>query len=689
MEKRSNNNPPNQLIHENSPYLLQHAYNPVDWRPWNEDTLEQAARENKMLIVSIGYSACHWCHVMERESFEDPAVAELMNAYFIPVKVDREERPDIDDIYMTACHLTRNGGCGWPLNAFSLPDGRPVWAGTYFPREQWIQILRQFVRYQKDEPERLEQAALNLMEGIRQFDHLEAPQNPEIVSTQTIHFQQQALLRRMDPVRGGKTGQPKFPMPVIHEFLLLHYLCYQSGDSLSMLETSLMHMAFGGIYDQIGGGFARYSTDSEWFVPHFEKMLYDNAQLVSLYAKAYRLTRKVLYADTVEQTLAFVLRELRAPGGAFFSALDADSEGEEGKYYLWTFTELRDILGREPGFSHITEFFNLTEKGNWEKGYNIPFRQWDLSEFATSRSLDPDKFRRSLEHARNLLLEKRMERSAPGLDDKILSSWNGLMLRAFAEAYKASGNSTYSQAAMDTGHFIRDKLMHPDARLDRSFKDGTNRINAFLDDYAHVIDGFIGLYEISFDESWLTLAKSLCHYCLTHFYAPGEKVLYYTSDLDRALVTRKTEWTDNVLPGSVSSMAKNLFILGRLFENEKFLNVSKDLLLHIGPSLEKAADPSFYTNWLSLAIWWNNPPIEIVLVGPEAHVYGDTLHRYFLGDILLTGAVENSMIPLLHDKLPAKESLIYVCQNKVCQLPVSTVEEALEQIKTLRKNDSG
>ena len=681
MKEKSFHPNTNRLIHETSPYLLQHAHNPVDWHAWNEETLEKARQENKMLIVSIGYSACHWCHVMERESFEDGMVADLMNRHFLPVKVDREERPDIDDVYMSACHITNNGGCGWPLNAFALPDGSPVWAGTYFPREKWMQVLRQFIHYQEKEPEKLREAAANLVKGIQQIDRITASNNDSLLSDEAIQAQSGLLLNRMDPHKGGRKGHPKFPMPTIHEFLLRHHFQTKSPSSLRLLEISLQQMAMGGIYDQLGGGFARYSTDADWFVPHFEKMLYDNAQLISLYAKAYRLTKNPLYLETVGQSVEFVLRELSTPESGFYSALDADSEGEEGKYYVWTHSEMEECLTDPDEFHLVTDFYSVTKEGNWEKGQNILYRNLTVEEYARLRNYDPVWTASKLASAKTRLLDKRAGRKAPGLDDKVLASWNGLMIRALAEAYKAAGKEEWRQMALRSGHFALEKFIEKDFRVNRSYKEGQSRINGFLDDYAHLTDAFLALYEISFDEEWLHRARSLTEYCLIHFYNSDDNTIYYTSDLDREIVTRKTEWTDNVIPGSVSSMAHNLFRLGHLFEEESFLNIASKLLLKISPSLEKTGDPSFYTHWFSLAVLHNHPPYEIVITGPDAHALRDELLHHPLGDAWVLGTDDISRLPLVQDKSPADENKIFVCRNKVCDRPVKTVTEAIALLK--------
>lgn len=508
----------NHLIHENSPYLLQHAHNPVDWHPWNEAALEKAKKENKMLIISVGYAACHWCHVMEHESYEDSAVAAIMNKHFINIKVDREERPDIDDIYMSACHLTNNRSCGWPLNAFALPDGRPVWAGTYFPKEQWIRILNQFIDYKENNADKLEDAAENIMQGIRQMDQLVANEENEALDQKMLENIKERFIRSIDMKSGGRSGQPKFPLPNNYQFLLQYYDLFKDQNALEAVDITLLNMANGGINDQLGGGFARYSTDADWFAPHFEKMLYDNAQLVSLYAEAYQLSGNKLYGQTVEKTLEFIQRELTSETGGFYSSLDADSEGEEGKFYVWTAEEIKVIITDSKKREIFNAYYNVHASGNWEHGNNILYVDQDSETIAKKFKITTEELGQILEDCAEKMMDARAKRIRPGLDDKILTSWNGLMIKGFVDAYKALGDKSYLTAAENSIRFIIDNMMAQDGRLSRSYKDGQVKINAFLDDYATIISAFMALYEVSFDESYLERARVLMDYAIAHFY---------------------------------------------------------------------------------------------------------------------------------------------------------------------------
>jgi uncharacterized protein YyaL (SSP411 family) len=669
----------NALIHENSPYLLQHAKNPVNWYPWGEEALEKAKRENKMLIVSIGYAACHWCHVMENESFEDTAVARIMNEHFIAIKVDREERPDIDDIYMSACQLTGGRNCGWPLNAFALPDGRPVWAGTYFPKQQWISLLNQFVQYQQKDRDRLESAAESLVRGLGEMDRLIEPEEKQVFDVLSLREITEAFLSRIDWQKGGRTGQPKFPLPNNYTFLLAYHHREKDGKSLEAVELTLQNMAFGGIYDQLGGGFARYSVDSDWFVPHFEKMLYDNAQLVSLYSQAFALTGDPLYKTTVDETLSFIKRELRSPEGAFYSSLDADSEGEEGKFYTWTHRELQAGIPDQETRTLFMAFYGIREKGNWEEGKNILHRTGTLEDFAIQQGKDIQTVENILQECRCRLMQIRSERIRPGLDDKVLTSWNAWMLKGLADAFRATGNPEYLDMALVNGVFIREKMMDADGRLWRSYKEGQRKINGFLEDYAATILAFLSLYELTFDPKWLDRSRRLADYALAHFYESSTATFYFTSDLDPALVARKTDWNDNVIPGSVSQMAHNLYQLGIIYSDDQYTGISRKLFNRISPTLVKVRQASYYSNWLALAMHFLYPPKEVVILGAEAEQYARQLQRNYLPDaFFIVSKVSDSDLPLTQGRFVPERTMIYVCQDRVCRLPVDSPQKAME-----------
>lgn len=667
----------NHLVNESSPYLLQHAHNPVDWYPWGDAALDKAIEEDKMIIVSIGYSACHWCHVMEHESFEDTAVANLMNKHFVSIKIDREERPDIDDVYMSACHLASGGNCGWPLNAIALPDGRPFFAGTYYPKEQWMKILKEIIAIREKSPQRLEKVAESITNGVKTRELVEL--NPVEVT-----FEQEAMddifdyfVAAIDKNQGGRQQDIKFPMPNNWEFLLQYYDRYKKPEALNAATTTLDRMAHGGIYDQIGGGFARYSTDPAWHVPHFEKMLYDNGQLVSLYSKAYQLTKNPLYKDVVEETLGFIKRELTSPEGGFYSSLDADSEGEEGKFYVWTLDELKAALPDEEMATIVAAYYDVRPEGNWE-GKNVLRRLKSDKELANKLGMDLVALEKTIEKAKKILLEKREERIRPGLDDKILTSWNALMLKGYVDAYNAFGKSEYLQAAMDNAQFLEKNAWQSGSRLHRNYKDGKSVINAFLDDYATLIEAYIALYQATFNPEWLTKATLLTDYAIAHFYNEKSGMFYYTSDIDKELIVRKMEISDNVISSSNSIMAKNLYVLGSLFYKKEYLKMSRTMVNNLYGTLSTTEQPYFYANWCGLLDWMIEPPYEVAIVGKAYKTKRATFNQFYKPNAIFLGGKDDTTLPLLEGKLIEGETRIYVCKNRSCKFPVTDVDKALE-----------
>ena len=668
---------PNQLIDESSPYLLQHAYNPVNWHPWKPEVLDKAVQENKLLIISVGYSSCHWCHVMEHESFEDSTVAAVMNEHFLPIKVDREERPDIDNVYMTACQLASGRNCGWPLNAFALPDGRPVWAGTYFPKDQWLEILQYFVDLRTKDPAKLEQFATQITEGIKSVETLPVGELTEGPRTQDLQEITGKVLQRMDRVKGGSKGAPKFPMPNTQQFLLKEYHRSQNPDILASVNTTLTAMARGGIYDHLGGGFARYSTDAEWKVPHFEKMLYDNGQLVSLYAQAYQQTGNPLYRKVVEETLDFISREMTSPEGGFYSSFDADSEGEEGKFYIWEESEIDALLQDEHQALLFKNYYNVSENGNWEES-NILYNTQSLEEVAGSMGLELQQAQDRITEARTRLFTARSERILPGLDDKVLTSWNALMLMGYIDAYRALQEPAYLDAALKNANFISELMLHDDFRLNRNYKDGKSVINAFLDDYALTAQAFIALYAVTFDETWLRKAEGLVEYTLRHFSAVDSVFFNFTSALDPPLIVSKQEITDNVIPASNSVMARNLHLLGLYLYNNSYLERSREMLRLVSTDIISGDYPGYYSNWCQLMSDVLNPPYEIAIIGPDYEEKRREIMSHFLPNAIFLGGSTEGTLALLKDKLQEGETYIYVCQNKVCKLPVQEVDRALD-----------
>jgi uncharacterized protein len=665
----------NHLIHETSPYLLQHAHNPVDWFPWGTEALDKAKKENKLIIVSIGYAACHWCHEMEHESFEDDKVAELMNDNYVAIKVDREERPDIDQVYMNAVQLITGMG-GWPLNCISLPDGRPLYGGTYFPKAQWIDMLTKVSDFVKQNPDKAEQQAKSLTQGMHSVDTIYMNTGKAEFTIDDLNSIFATWKNSIDYINGGHNGAPKFPMPVEYSFLLHYHYLTRNTAALNAVIITLNKMADGGIYDQIGGGFARYSTDEYWKVPHFEKMLYDNAQLISLYSTAYQVTKNPVYRAVVEETLDFIHREMTSKEGGFYSSLDADSEGVEGKFYIWTYSELQNALSDKADL--IIDYYNVSEAGNLENGYNILFKRMSDKDAADKYKITEHEFKKLVSEAKEKLLFERDKRIRPGLDDKILTSWNALMLKAYIDAYRVFNNEEYLDFALKNAEFINSKIRSADNRLNRNYKNNNSSINAFLDDYAFTIDAFISLYQVTMEEKWLKHAEQLLDYTLSHFYNNTTGMFYYTSDIDPALIARNTEMIDNVIPSSNSAMAKNLYILGQYFYKDDYIDKSKKMLNNVKQNVFKYG--AYYANWDFLMAWFAGKPSEIAIVGKDFELKRKEFDEQYLPDVFFSGGQSEGTLPLLKNKMVEGQTTIYLCQNKMCNSPVTEVQETLKHI---------
>jgi hypothetical protein len=666
----------NHLIHESSPYLLQHAHNPVNWYPWGEEALQKAKKENKLIIVSVGYAACHWCHVMEHESFESEEVAQFMNDHFVAIKVDREERPDIDQIYMNAVQLLSGSG-GWPLNCITLPDGRPIYGGTYFRKEQWLDMLTQVNNFVKQNPEKAEEQAKSLTDGVRTSEIIQLNKEKADFTINDLNQVFYLWKRNIDYTHGGSHGAPKFPLPVGYQFLLNYHYLTQNEDALKAVLSTLDNLAAGGIYDQLGGGFARYSTDAYWKVPHFEKMLYDNAQLVSLYSAAYQVTKDPKYKIIVDETLGFIHRELTSKEGGFYSSLDADSEGVEGKFYVWTKNELQKVLGENAEL--IIDYYNVSDNGNWENGINILFKTSPDKIIADKYKITEGELLVRITEAKKILLKERSKRIRPALDDKILTSWNALMLKAYVDAYRVFDDKNYLEAALNNAAFISSEMKSSDNRLDRNYKNGKASINAFLDDYAFTISAFISLYQATFDKKWLTEANQLLKYSLDHFYDKQSGMFYYTSDQDLELIARKMDVMDNVTPSGNSEMAKNLFILGTYFYNNDYIQKSKQMLSNVKQNALKSG--TYFANWDILMTWFVSQPYEVAIVGKDFESKRKQLDLNYLPNVFLLGGNNEGNLALLESKLIQGQTTIYVCQNKTCKTPVVEVKEAFMQLQ--------
>jgi uncharacterized protein YyaL (SSP411 family) len=665
----------NKLQNENSPYLKQHAHNPVYWFPWGKEALTKAKEENKLIIISIGYSACHWCHVMERESFENEAIAQTMNKFYVSIKIDREERPDIDQIYMIAVQLMTNAG-GWPLNVICLPDGRPIYGGTYFKPQDWQNVLLQIAQMWEETPETAIDYAERLTAGINKAEKLPIAPIPEEYTLQDIKSILLPWKEQFDLRDGGYRRAPKFPLPNNWLFFLRYAVLANDEETLNHVHFTLEKIANGGIYDHIGGGFARYSVDGKWHVPHFEKMLYDNGQLISLYSEAYQQKPNPLYKNVVFETIAWAKREMLAENGGFYSALDADSEGVEGKFYTFEYNEF-DILGEDADLA--IAYYNITPNGNWsEEQINIPFvdtANYNLIEEAGFTTEEWDNY---LQEIKSKLLVYRSSRVRPGLDHKQLTTWNSLLLKGLVDAYKVFGDQEHLDLALNIAQFIQNYCTQNNNELLHQPEDSNRKIEGFLDDYAFTIEAYISLYEATFDESWVYKAKDLANKAIELFYDAATKTFYYTASNAEELIARKSEIMDNVIPASSSTIVRQLYKLGLLLDQEDFTAIADHVFANVFPYIKSYG--SAYSNWAIQLLEHHYGTNEIALTGENALEWRKELDRqaYIPNKIILGGT--KSTLPLLINK-EQLESKAYLCRNKTCSLPQSSITHLLELIK--------
>ncbi|NDV15595.1 DUF255 domain-containing protein [Muricauda sp. TY007] len=670
----------NALIHETSPYLLQHAHNPVNWEAWHPDVLERAKKEDKLLLISIGYAACHWCHVMEKECFEDAEVAEVMNKNFINIKIDREERPDVDQIYMDAIQMISGQG-GWPLNIVALPDGRPFWGATYVPKDNWIKSLEQLAElYKKDKP-RVTQYATDLANGLQAINLVENDKDSDLYSLDQLEVAIQNWTQYFDTFLGGHKRAPKFMMPNNWDFLLHYATAMDKPKIMEFVDTTLTRMAYGGVYDHVGGGFSRYAVDVKWHVPHFEKMLYDNGQLTSLYAKAYAVTKNELYKNAVEETINFVQEELLDRSGGFYSSLDADSldkNGEliEGAYYVWTKEELTRLLGDD--FELFQKYFNINSYGYWEEENYVLIRDKNDEEIAEEFNISVSELNAQINENLDTLKKERNERSKPRLDDKILTSWNGLMLKGLVDAYRYLGNDAYLKLALKNAEFIEREMIKSDGSLYRNHKAGKSTINGFLEDYASVIDAYFSLYEVTFDEKWLDLAKNLLDHSKKHFFDEASGMFFYTSDEDQSLIRRTIEVDDNVISSSNSIMAINLYKFHKLYPKEPYGTMSEQMLKNVQKDFDRRAQG--FANWLHLVLFQNQDFYEIAILGEDYKSLGQQIGKEYVPNSILAGSRKEGNLELLKNRENPNKTLVYVCIEGACKLPVTKAEEALKQL---------
>ena len=683
---------PNRLINETSPYLLQHANNPVDWYPWGEEALERARSEDKPILLSIGYSACHWCHVMERESFEDETIAGLMNENFVSIKVDREERPDLDQVYMQAVQMLTGSG-GWPMTVFLTPEGKPFYGGTYFPPDDrqgmpgFPRLLTSIAEAYSTNRGEVDRVTQQLTTQMSQSNQL--PQGTSILTVDILHQAYSSLATNFDYQNGGFGNAPKFPQPMTPEFLLPYYHHGSNPRALELVELTLEKMAYGCIYDQIGGGFHRYSTDPYWLVPHFEKMLYDNALLARLFLHTYLITGRALYRRVVEETLDYVLREMTDPSGGFYSAQDADSEGVEGKFFVWSPGEINAVMGDTDG-EVFAGYYGVTAGGNFE-GKNILNIRQNPEEFAETKGLTADQLGDIINRGSKALLEVREQRIHPMRDDKVLASWNGLMLRSFAEAAAALGRPDYLAVAIKNAGFLVGS-MKSDGRLLRTYRDGQAKLLGYLEDYSFVIDGLLALYEATFDLRWLEEAVTLADSMIELFWDEGIGGFYDTGSDHETLVVRPRDVFDNAQPCG-GSVASDVLLRLAVFTGKSDYSAKAAVPLR---SLHQAMSqsPGGTGHWLSALDFYVSPPKEIAVIGPRddpaTQALLDTVFHRFLPNKVVMGVApplsptvgnSGSDIPLLAGRgmvggLPSA----YVCQNYACQLPVTDPAGLAEQL---------
>jgi uncharacterized protein len=648
---------PNRLAEETSPYLLQHKDNPVDWYPWGEEALERAKAEEKPILVSIGYSACHWCHVMEHESFEDEQTAAEMNERFVCIKVDREERPDVDAIYMEACQAMTGQG-GWPLNVFLTPKQGPFYAGTYFPPDprygmpSWRQVLAAIDQAWQERRAEIEDTSEQLVERLRGGALLTPSGEP--LDPSRLDEAVDALRGSYDPANGGFGSAPKFPPSSAIEFLLRRGETEMSGHTLRA-------MASGGMYDQVGGGFARYSVDAHWIVPHFEKMLYDNALLARAYLHGWQVTGDPLFEQVCRETLDWAIAEMRAPEGGFYSALDADSEGVEGKFYVWTLDEVRELLGDDADAA--IAYYAMSERGNFE-GKNIPVRA----------GIDPPP---NLESIRQRLYQARSKRVWPGLDDKRLTAWNALMISAMAEAGAVFGEPRYLEAARDCAEFVLRHLRDADGRLLRTFKDGEAKLNAYLEDHAFLVEALLTLYESSFDPRWFSAARETADAMIERFADDERGGFFETSSDHEQLVTRRKDLEDNPIPAGNSSAAYGLLRLAALSGEHSYEERAGGVFALLHQIAHK--HPQAFPHLLQALDFHFGPTREVALAGEDTRHLERVVRSKFRPHIVLAGG-EPDGVPLLEGRTPVDgAAAAYVCERFACKAPV-TEPDALESL---------
>jgi len=661
----------NQLKNAYSPYLLQHAENPVHWKFWNNETLIQAEKENKLLIISIGYSACHWCHVMEHECFEDHDVAEVMNSNFISIKIDREEQPEVDAVYMKALQLMTKQG-GWPLNIVALPNGKPVWGATYVNKNQWIEVLSQLADLYKNDPEKMIDYAEKLLNGIEIIsDTNELPKNE---SSFNIDLLVQKWSKSFDWEFGGYTRAPKFMMPSNLEFLQDYGFLTKDKNILNYVDLTLTKMAWGGLFDTLHGGFSRYSVDMKWHIPHFEKMLYDNALLLKVYSDAHKRTHNNLYKEVIEKTVQFLKDEFLNTQGGFYAAYDADSLTKENKlvegaFYIWKIEELKTIL--KDDFNLFSQVFNINSYGFWEEESYVLIQNKELEKIATESNISLENLIQKKKSWEVLLKNNRDQRQKPRLDDKIITSWNGMLLSGLIQANSILNNKEIDNIIYNLESFISNKLTKEDNILGHVYKENNLYIEGLFEDYAFVIQAYLDLYSSTFNEEYLQKAKNYTHVAFDHFF-DTEKQFFCAHRTNSNLITKHFEIEDNVIPASNSVMANNLIILGLLFENSYFTETANKMINHVLESIDYA---SAYSHWLISYLKTSKSLTEITIFGKDAKEYNTIIKNTFLPNSILSGSNKISSLPILKNYSLKNNTDIYICTNNNCLKPLTTLAD--------------
>ena len=685
----------NHLVHETSPYLQQHAHNPVNWYPWGEEALQKARNEQKVILVSIGYSACHWCHVMERESFENETVANLMNDYFVNIKIDREERPDLDHIYMDAVQAIAGGG-GWPLNVFLTPEAKPFYGGTYFPpvkafnRSSWTDILEGISKAWREQKNEIEAQADNVTAHLQQANSFMQSKvdivdvaGKQLVTVEQCDEMFTAIMKTADSTWGGFGNAPKFPQTYTIRFLLQYYYFTGTEAALQQSLLSIDKMLMGGIYDHVGGGLARYSTDKEWLAPHFEKMLYDNALLLVVICDAFQLTGAKKYEDAIRKTIGFINKELTHSEGGFFAALDADSEGEEGKFYVWQKDEIENVLGADAAI--FCAFYDITDQGNWE-GKNIPRILESADEFVEKNQLDRKEFETKIQAGLNKLYAVREQRVRPSLDDKIILGWNALMIKAIAHAAIVLNDDGYGDIAERNFNFLQKHFTktNREAELFHTYKNGSAKYPAFLDDYAYLISAGIQLYQLTFSEKYLQASKQYCEYVIDNFSDEEQLFFYFTSRHQQDVIVRKKEIYDGATPSGNAVMAENLQTLSLIFDLPAWSTRASEMMASLSPTIIKY--PGSFGIWAALLMQQLTGVNEVAVTGEHSIAWAREIQTTYIPNLaVMASASANDGFPMLAGKEFKQGTQIYLCRNYSCDAPVFETGSLLKKINSINK----